>query len=305
MTIHDNLNLNATQKLILLSATTQVSEASADALQKLLKSHIDWPFLIQYSVSQGTAPFLYKMIKNQHLESLMPEPVYKALEAGYYRTYSKNVLAQEALKEVLNAFNKASIKTLLIKGMASAQYIYKDPGLRPMSDIDLLVENNNLLIAEQILFDLGYKNACPYKSFKLRTLNIYNHLNAFTKANTKIELHHDLSSSHHIIRFPSEKVWDGVREVYLGNEKTHILKDEWNLIYLSIHLISHFIKKNIRLNNFIDMAELIKMKSNELNWDFIVGQSKIYNFSSPVFSAFSICRTYFNTPIPWGYTKAR
>ncbi|OQA02323.1 MAG: hypothetical protein BWY70_00046 [Bacteroidetes bacterium ADurb.Bin408] len=294
----ENRQLNSAQRLILLTATRQVSDSLIELLRELLKNQVDWSFFVQFSVSQGTAPFFYKIIKEHHLETLVPESVFNAVQGSYYHVLSKNVRAQEELKKILKIFNDASIKTLLIKGMASAEYIYGDPGLRPMSDIDLLVENKQLLTAEQLLFDMGFVNTEPYKSYKLRTLNIYNHLNAFQNSRVKIELHHDLSSSHHIIRFPTEKVWDGAQIVNFGDENTHILKDEWNLIYLSIHLVSHFIKKNIRLNNFVDIAELIKVKQDKIDWSFIAEQCKIYNIRLPVFRAFSISRTYFHAPVP-------
>ena len=43
------------------------------------------------------------------------------------------------LAEVLEAFQRASIDTIVLKGAALAWTIYPSPALRPMSDVDLLV----------------------------------------------------------------------------------------------------------------------------------------------------------------------
>ena len=59
---------------------------------------------------------------------------------GYYRlTWYKNHLQFHHMAVVLHDLHQAGIPTLLLKGAAMAVYYYRDPGLRPMEDFDLLV----------------------------------------------------------------------------------------------------------------------------------------------------------------------
>jgi len=291
-------SINTTQKIILLTATTHLDDESIESLKMLLKSKPDWQFIKHFSEGQGTAPLLFKVIKKNNLSDFVPEHIYNHLQNIYFQTQTNNILALEQLKRVLAVFNKESIRTVLLKGIASAEFIYKDLGLRPMGDIDIMVESNRLLDAEKILFDLGYYNTEPYKSYKLRTLDIHNHLNAFINKNIIIELHRDLNSIHHIYRIPNNQIWENINPVSIESEAAYIIKTEKNLQYLSLHTIAHFLDKRIRLNNFTDISELIKIEEKNINWIQFEKECKANNISLPVYRALSLCKTYFNAPVP-------
>ncbi len=291
-------DINTSQKIILLTATTYFNEESIETLKLLLRSNPDWSFIKHFSEVQGTAPLLYKALKKNNLQDSVPLDVYNYLQNIYFQTYTSNILALEQLKTVLAAFNKEGIKTILLKGMASAEFIYKDLGLRPMGDIDIMVEPNRLLNAENILFKLGYFNKEPYKSHKLRTLNIYNHLNAFFYKNIVIELHRAPNSIHHFYRIPISLIWDNIEDVSIENETAFIINTEKNIQYLSLHIIAHFLGKKIRLNNFIDISELIKKEKDTINWIQFTKECKTLEISLPVYRALSLCKTFLNTPVP-------
>jgi len=294
----DNINLNISQKIVLLTATADLTEESVESLKQLLKSNPDWPYIKNFTQTQGTAPLLFKVLKKNNLSHLVPEVYYNYLQSLYYQTHSQNILALEQLKKVLAAFNKAGIKTILLKGIASAEFIYKDLGLRPMGDIDIMVEPDNILAGEKILFELGYINEMPYKSYKLRTLNIYNHLNTFHYKNIKLELHRELNSSHHIYRIPSEFVWKNIKQVNIEGETAYTLNTEANIQYLSIHSVVHFLNKKIRLNSFADIAELLKIEKNNINWKTLENDCKTHKNTLAVERALSISRTYLSAPVP-------
>ena len=290
--------LNTSQRIILLTATTHFDDESIETLKLLLKDNPDWLFIKQFTVAQGTAPFLFKALKKHNLNGLVPADVYNYLQNVYFQTQAKNMLALDQLKKVLSAFNKEAIKTVLLKGMASAAFIHKDLGLRPMGDIDIMTETSRLLDAEKILFESGYINFEPYKSFKLRNLSIYNHLNAFLNKNIKIELHRDLSSIHHIYRIPNKKIWENLKQISFENEPAFVLNTAYNLMYLSLHAVSHFLKKKIRLNSFVDISELIKNEKSTIDWSLIEKESKAFKITFPVYRALSLCKTFLGAPVP-------
>jgi len=290
-------NLNAENKLFLLCTGTQLVDENKISFKEALKTISQWQIVLDFSVKNGTAPLLYKTIKENHFADCVPENIFKALKINYIQTASVNTKAFEAFKIVLEAFNEKGIKTVLLKGMASAEFIMHDNGLRPMGDIDIIVPPESLLDAENILFSLGYTNDKPYKSHKLRTLNIHNHLNAFKKDYVKIELHWDLSSVHHIYRLPTGSLWQYLDEVDFLGSTAYILKHEANIQYLSLHTISHFRKKRIRLNSFIDIAALIN-QHKDINWDQIIENTLLWHIERPVYSMLRILYQYFNCPIP-------
>lgn len=290
--------LNISHQILLFGASCITAEADVSNVKNLLSQNPDWPSILPVALAQGIAPMLFKNMTFFKLDENVPNDVMAKLQAAYYKTYSKNVLAAEKLTSLLHQFNKAGIDTMLLKGIASAEYIYKDPGLRPMGDIDIMVSNKNLLRAEQMLFDNGFVNDRPYKSYKLRILNIHNHLNAFIGFGIKIELHRDLSSVHHIHRMTVQYVWDNCTQVSFQNERAFIPDTETNLEYLAIHAIQHFQKRNIRLNSFSDIDTLIKNNVSQINWDKLIASAAAHGTSIPVCNALRIGKDFFKTPVP-------
>jgi hypothetical protein len=62
-----------------------------------------------------------------------------------------------ATGEVLDAMAGARIRTVLLKGPATAR-LYHDPALRSAEDVDLLVEPSQAGTAAEVLESLGFRN---------------------------------------------------------------------------------------------------------------------------------------------------
>jgi len=294
----NNNILNKEQKIILLSATQIYVNDDLAKLESLLHLKPDWTYISSFSLANGTAPLLYKSITQHNWVPLVPNNIYNALQNSYFQTQATNLLVLNELKKVLLAFVKEGIKPLVIKGMASAEYIYKDLGLRPMGDIDLMVEQHRLADAEKILFCMGFVNSDPYKSFKLRFLNINSHLRPFVFKTIKIELHSALSAIHHIYRIPTRIVWENISQKTFDDVKAYTLNTPYNIMYLSLHAVQHLLKKKIRLNSFVDISELIKSEKEHIDWELIIHDSIQYNISNPVYKTLRVCREFLNAPIP-------
>jgi hypothetical protein len=58
----------------------------------------------------------------------------------YYRLSAISSLYREAaLRKLLGGFNACGIPVILLKGCYLGRFVYKDPALRPMDDVDVLV----------------------------------------------------------------------------------------------------------------------------------------------------------------------
>jgi hypothetical protein len=60
------------------------------------------------------------------------------------------------LRDILDAFEAASIRVLALKGAALAHILYPSPGLRPLSDLDLLVDPPEAAQAQAVLAGMGF-----------------------------------------------------------------------------------------------------------------------------------------------------
>ena len=91
----------------------------------------------------------------------MPAPVERELSGLYVSCRHENTVRFEALAEASAALAGAGIPMLVLKGAALACLAYAEPALRPMSDVDLLVDARDLGAAREMLKRLGYRAAAP------------------------------------------------------------------------------------------------------------------------------------------------
>ena len=85
-----------------------------------------------------------------------PPHTRRQLLALTVRHRRRNDIYSRVLREVLDAFNAAGIDAVVLKGAALAHVLYPAVGLRPMSDIDLLVDPQLTRRAQALLAELGF-----------------------------------------------------------------------------------------------------------------------------------------------------
>ncbi len=104
--------------------------------------------------SQRLLPLLYRNLRNQGI----PDPLLDKFKAEYFQTWSQNQFSFRRAAALIEAFNRAGIQTMLLKGSALALLYYEDVGLRPMMDIDVLVHRHQVKLAIRLLNDLGWSS---------------------------------------------------------------------------------------------------------------------------------------------------
>ena len=90
------------------------------------------------------------------LVSDFPPTLDAQLLALTIRHRRRNDIYSLGLREILHAFNAAGIDAVVLKGAALAHVLYPAVGLRPMSDIDLLVDPRLTRRAQVLLAELGF-----------------------------------------------------------------------------------------------------------------------------------------------------
>jgi hypothetical protein len=93
--------------------------------------------------------------KSDRLE--MPADAWELLQ-GKMRTQHLFTLSMTAeLFRILDAFGRAGIETILVKGPVVSFLAYGDPGVRSYVDLDLLVRDPEILPASRIMTTLGFE----------------------------------------------------------------------------------------------------------------------------------------------------
>ena len=119
-------------------------------------SDSDWNEIIQITMNHGITGLMYYATKTGHKQ--IPDQVMHKLKSIFLNITAKNMRIYSSLSKILEAFDNDNIHCIVMKGAALADQIYKDIGLRPMFDIDLLIDPDDIWKVNSVLSDLGYRS---------------------------------------------------------------------------------------------------------------------------------------------------
>lgn len=119
----------------------------------------DWDRLASLASEEVVAPLLFAAVRSGEPHGLaqhMPSPVRDQLARTYYSTTARNQVRFQEMDRFLPALGEAGIPVVVLKGAALAETVYPEAGLRPMSDVDLLIPARWLRESIRILKTCGY-----------------------------------------------------------------------------------------------------------------------------------------------------
>ncbi|HEY5615363.1 MAG TPA: nucleotidyltransferase family protein, partial [Bacteroidota bacterium] len=111
--------------------------------------------------SQRLFPHLYRKLNDQG----NTDPDLEKYKGVYRFFWYKNQMLFNVGTDMLAKFHERGIKTMILKGADLATRHYKDIGLRPMNDIDILVETERAQEALEIIQRAGF---VPDERIRLR-----------------------------------------------------------------------------------------------------------------------------------------
>jgi hypothetical protein len=102
--------------------------------------------------ARALLPLVYRNLASLGVRG---EPV-DALKQRYLLTWRENQRLHHQAAPLLHALEQAGIAAVVLKGLALVARFYRDPGLRPMSDVDVLVHPSDVDRASEVATSLGW-----------------------------------------------------------------------------------------------------------------------------------------------------
>jgi len=146
------VNAASNEAFLRLAATVDLDAARARHLA-IDASHLDWSTLPLTADAHGLVPLLRAHLTRAGIDP--PMEARQQLVAGALQHRHANHVRLQVLEELLEAFDRASISVLVLKGAALAHVLYPSPDLRPMSDLDLLVDARDADRAQAVAISTG------------------------------------------------------------------------------------------------------------------------------------------------------
>lgn len=246
----DAAELSPELELLVLSARQHLTDVQSRRIDDLIAGRLNWRMVL----TRGRALGVLGLLRN-HLRTsrTVPVPVDVAgfLEQEYRFQALVNLRIRHQLDEIAEALRQLQAQAVLLKGAFLAYWVYADPALRPMSDLDLLCRQEDRAKLDRALQTLGY---APF--VKAGDLHPFpSHRTFHRPKSVRVEVHFcldcDLDTAEAISR--SQPLFPGV---FPDSSPFLTLRFEDLVEYLVAHLSRHVRAGSLSLIWFADIHEL-------------------------------------------------
>lgn len=232
-------------RLILECLKSKMNNREANNCPGLIDQDFDWEFFIDSVVYHGVYPMIYDFLKT--LKSYkIPDKIFSRLQILYKKSILDSINLTTELSHLVKLFDKYKIRVISLKGPALAKIIYSNVHLRTSSDLDLLVDADDMETIEQILFKEGYgvlkrKKNLTRKEHAFFKKSTHHYVYSHNDTNIPIEIHWRLNK--HKTGFFSEshfhRLWEEREIVTIKGTPVPTLSTIDNCLYLMVHGAYH------------------------------------------------------------------
>lgn len=283
-------------ELLLCCARTCINPQSTDRLKTLLQGRIDWTYVIWAALSHQMMPLVFWGLSTTYPETV-PKLIFNQLRDHFNAIVRRNLFLTGELLKILDLFNAHGISAIPLKGPVLAASVYGNVALRQFGDLDILVHEQDVLRAQDLLICNGYHADPPMSDAQVKEhlrSAYYDLVFIRDNAKVKIELHWRLTSKSLTFRLDHDHVWERVESVSLAGRKVPSLSPDDLLLYLSAHGSKHFWEK---LFWICDIAKLIHAHSG-INWGCLMRSAQTYGNERMLFLGLILARDLFEVALP-------
>jgi hypothetical protein len=310
--VFDKLNISFEDRLLLFCARTSMNGNITRKAKEILNDCLDWDYIVESSISHRISPLLYLNLSRINEGDYIPTEVMATLKKLYYKIAVRNTLRYDELSKVLKTFNDVGIGVIVLKGAFLAEAIYKNIGLRPMNDIDLLIKKVDLQKVRKELVQLRYVLGIIYPTKwhekfygQMQTelgeeIPFMNH-----DKKVRIDVHWDIQPPQNPFQIDINKFWENAQPIKIAGVETLVFAPEDLLQHLCLHLDKHLVNRGtIDYKSYGDIAEVIEHYEEKINWNYLIQSSKNYGIEEPIYQGLYLVNKYFGAVVPTDVLEA-
>lgn len=272
-----------------------VLAACLDARWSDVPPDVDWSGLASFARRCGVSGMLLHALQRADRE--IPTHASLALQEHATQIASWNDHSFRSLKPVAAALAEAEIDVLLLKGAALELTTYRTPGLRPMSDIDMMVRQEDLPRVRRVLERTGCRPGAP-----LLRADFFPRYYYETEYVTGDE--HALRLDLHVRPFrplrysqcvPAALFWEDAVPVNVDGVPLKVPSCEHMLLHLAVHAAVHGAGRFLWL---YDIHHFIRANGASLNWAALLETARQCKLTLPLRVALQRVEALFGASVP-------
>lgn len=220
--------------------------------------------LLKLASIEFLSPLLYYELKSLNIQKY--EDIFSQLKDIYIRNTARNILLLKQIKLLKRMAEKQSIKIILLKGVGLAMAVYNEVGLRPMTDIDILVEQQYV---EQIKRLMNHINLHPLFADTNQDwlYKIKSHIMPYQSDDNILSLEvHTRLFDNRFIYFKETFPFEQTLTIKWDNESFLILEPHTAFVYMLYHIAIHH-NFSFKLRDIVDLQYMVtyfKLNKNKI-----------------------------------------
>lgn len=268
-----------------------------------------WDDVAVTAIVLGLAPLLHWHLQQQ-AHSVPPMTLAK-LSLTRQAHHRRNQAIADQLAEVLAACRRQQIPVVVLKGALLAPLAYPDASLRPMNDIDLLFQPDDLPRVAALLESLGYRSKTKaadqgpgitkHLSTYRRTGNQASTPNPYlsTGGDRMIEPHLSLEESWFGLKVDiTPGVWARAVPVTLAGQPALRLATPDLLLHLAVHATFHVIMGAAVFVQLYDIGRVIAAWPDDLDWAQVQTLARQAQAGPFLYAALYWASNLYHAPVP-------
>lgn len=286
--------LSPEDRLILACAAV---EADPSAIDARLMSPLRWDRFERTCSRCALEPLVYVSLQRLARRGRVPAQTMARLKEAYQLNVMRNAGHFGRLQQILRAFVRAGIDVIALKGVALAERVYGNIGLRVMSDIDLLVRRGQIQLAASLLDELGYTWERPLTP-RVHPFHLPPRFSP--DGASVVELHHHIFEPQRVQLDAGEvldRLWRRCQAATIASTPVRVFAPTDMLL----HVILHLMGPGPFLGMFgwvCDVAQICRCHSGELDWDELLDYGGQLGVTSQLYYALWLARSLLDAPIP-------
>jgi len=216
-----------------------------------IPDEFDCKVLIEESKRQTVFPVAYSLIKDKcgDVDS-----------KTFSQIIAKNIRVEYAHNEIHRVLSNNNIPYVILKGVTSASY-YKEPMLRTMGDVDVLVCPENIAKADKLLKSIGFITTDDVDGDNM-------HIGYKRKDGVTCELHRRVngvpqSEVGDTVNKYLSNIFDSVQEYETANGSCVVPDKFHHGLILLLHTASHLTHEGVGLRHLCDWAVFVNSFSDD------------------------------------------
>jgi hypothetical protein len=222
-------------------------------------SEEDWLEIVREAVRHEIAPIVFQTLH----EITLPVAARQQLQECALSNARRNLRLYQTLSAVLAALRDADIRVIVLKGAHLAQNIYRDIAARPMTDIDLMLQESDLSRAYARLSSLGYSRL-ERPHVKPEHYSPLPHGNPLvSQERIPIELHWTIETGP--FHIDVDGLWQRAQAMSIAGVEVLVLAPEDLVLHLCVHAAFHH-HFDQGLRPLWDIVKVLERHGSDIDW---------------------------------------